>query len=349
MNLKNSKLYKLNVKTFYCSFKMFLLKNISFEHKFNYFKCSLSAYLKRKKSWGKPILLTIEPTNVCDQKCPICETGNGTLDRKPQFMSFDEFKQIIDQFDNTLNRIFFYFMGEPFLNKDAYRMIKYARQKNIYVETCTNGNFIIPEDLINSDVSEVNFQISGMTQEIHTKYRVGGKLEDVLNKIQETVEIRNKKKSKTKIIVGYILMKHNEDQLNDFVDFCKKTGVDSYNIIGTTARNIKQAFEYMPSNPKYRIFNEEFLEKGKLIPKIRPDNYCGWLYGGINIMVNGDVVSCCRDPKAKNVLGNVYSENLYTIWNNDKYQQLRKLVNSKSNELDLCRVCLGENIPVLKK
>ena len=36
----------------------------------------------------------------------------------------------------------FYFMGEPFLNRHAYDMIRYARNRSIYVETCTNGDFV---------------------------------------------------------------------------------------------------------------------------------------------------------------------------------------------------------------
>ena len=349
MQKKIYDVYNLLLRTFYRSLQQFLKTKIPISQKLNFFLSSISAFFKMKKSLGKPVLLTIEPTNTCDQKCPICETGNGTLGREKRVMSYDSFKNIINQFDGTLNQLYFYFMGEPFLNKDAYKMIEYAENRGIYVSTCTNGNFVDPGNLINSKISEVNFQISGMTQKLHTRYRVGGKLKQVLSKIEETVKIRDKHKAKTKIFVGYILMKHNEHQLNDFITFCKKAQVDNYNIIGTTARTVKQAKEFMPSNSKYRIFSEKKLEKGLLVPKQRPNNYCGYLYGGTNIMVNGDVVSCCRDPKGKNVLGNVFDNNIYKIWNNEKYQRVRTLVNKKSNSLDLCKICIGENVPELKE
>jgi MoaA/NifB/PqqE/SkfB family radical SAM enzyme len=57
----------------------------------------------------------------------------------------------------------FYFMGEPFLNKQAYEMIRYAKETGIpFITTCTNGDPVQPEKLIEYGLDEVNFQIGGM-------------------------------------------------------------------------------------------------------------------------------------------------------------------------------------------
>ena len=106
-----------------------------------------------------PVHITIEPTNACNARCPVCETGNGTMARETGMLEFEAYKSFIDEVAPTTTVLMFYFMGEPFLNRHCYDMIRYARDKGIYVETCTNGDFVDAEGTIYSDVNEINFQI----------------------------------------------------------------------------------------------------------------------------------------------------------------------------------------------
>lgn len=325
-------------------------KKLSFRKRLNYLKISYSLRRGESISRGLPVLLGIEPTNVCNLNCPICETGSGVLERKKKFMTFDEFKYILDQFDDNLDQLNFYFMGEPFLNKDAYRMINYASSRKISVTSCTNGEYVIPEELVESGIREIDFQIAGMTQKSHEFYRINANLGKTLLNLEKTIELRNKLSSanKMKIVIGFILMKHNEHEVDNFIAYCKSIGVDHYNIIGTCLRNVDQGEIYLPTDRSYWYYDEEKYKKGKLVPKKRPDNICGWIYSTTTIMANGDVVACCRDAKGNYIFGNVFEENFYNIWNNEKYQRLRKIVSENSNEFPLCELCSAYNIPVIK-
>lgn len=44
--------------------------------------------------------IMIEPTNICNLRCPLC--SNKTMKRKKGFMTYDQFKYIIPH--STLNR-----------------------------------------------------------------------------------------------------------------------------------------------------------------------------------------------------------------------------------------------------
>ena len=95
--------------------------------------------------------ITIEQTNVCNLDCPVCETGAGILGRTKGHMSLEQFRTIIDKVGAHTNTLMFYFMGEPFLNKHAYDMIRYAKQAGIpFIETCTNGDFVDPVKIVAS-------------------------------------------------------------------------------------------------------------------------------------------------------------------------------------------------------
>ncbi|MHB8089602.1 MAG: radical SAM/SPASM domain-containing protein, partial [Anaerolineaceae bacterium] len=254
------------------------------------------------------------------------------------------------QFDEKLTHIYFYFMGEPLLNKDAYPMIRYAADRGIWVSVCTNGNHVDPDQLVKSGIGEVNFQIGGMTQETHDIYRKGGKLCTALENLEQTIRIRNSypEFSKMKINAGFILMRHNEHEVNVFIEYCTKIGVDNYSIIGTCIRNYAQGEEYLPSDTSYWSYDVSEYNKGNLVPKIKSNNYCEWVYATMTILVNGDVVPCCRDPCGTIVLGNFFRESLQEIWNNEKYQKLRKQVSTDSNNFSICKLCSGYSAPLSK-
>ena len=58
-------------------------------------------------------------------------------------------------------------------------------------------------------------------------------------------------------------------------------------------------------------------------PELKP-TYCKSLFETITIMANGDVVPCCYDLTGEAVFGNVFNDNLFDIWENEKYKEFRE-------------------------
>lgn len=324
--------------------------HLPFDLRLNHYRCNYSARRGLARSLGRPMLLTIEPTNCCNLGCPICETGAGVLERPKGMLSFERFRLLLDQFDTHLRRLFFYFMGEPMLNPDSYRMIRYAADRGIAVSTCLNGSLVDPARLVESGVAEVNFQIAGMTQEVHAVYRVGSDLGEVLVNLEKTLELRRAHPHagrSMRVLAGFILMKHNQHEVDDFVAYCRKLDLDGFNIIGTTARTVEQAERYLPDDPRHRRFDEAALRAGELRSKKYPLDHCGWLYGTVTVMVDGSVVPCCYDPQGRHVLGNVFTTPIGRIWNNAAYRAVRRRVAALKAADPMCRLCMGEVLPPL--
>ena len=309
---------------------------------------SYSALTKSSKALGRPVHLTIEPTNICDMKCPVCETGAGILKREKGYISPDNYKAIIDKLGNHTNTLLFYFMGEPFLNKNAYDMISYASQRGIFVSTCTNGHFVDPEAIIESGIGEVSFQIGGLTQEIHEKYRVRGDLQKTLDNLAATVEAkRSHPQAKTKVNAGFIVMKHNEQEINDFLKLAQEIGVDAAHVISPCVRTIEQGREFLPQDNRYWLYDRQAFDQGVLRPNVVPHNHCEWIYYSATIQWNGDVVPCCRDAQGEYVMGNIFEQDFYEIWNGERFREFRRKVNSDQANLKLCRLCSGFGVPLL--
>lgn len=314
-----------------------------------YLKSTWSFATKSSNVLGKPIIVTIEPTTICNLRCPVCESGSGDLRRPRKHMQLESFKSIIDKIASHCNTLIFYFMGEPFANPFAYEMIRYAKKKGVaFITTCTNGDLVNPEKLISSGIDEVSFQIGGMTKETHAKYRINSNLDRVLRNLEHTVELKRKYNSYTRIVCGLILMRHNEHEINDFKKKMKEIGVDDAVIIDPCVRTIEQASTILPSDIRHWLYDPISYKMGVLKPKIVPMNECPWLYYSMTIQVDGSVVPCCRDSHGEYVMGNILKQDFMEVWNGEDFVNFRKKINKSQFNISLCKLCSGFGLGVIR-
>jgi radical SAM protein with 4Fe4S-binding SPASM domain len=293
-----------------------------------------------------PTFLGLEPTNACNYRCPVCETGAGILGRRTGHMKLESFKQLIDQTHHHVRSMIFYFMGEPFLNPAAYDMIRYAKDHNIEISTCTNGELVDPVRVIDSGIDDISFQIGGATNETHRIYRVRGQLDRVLERCAATVEEKRRRNAATQVNLGFIVMRHNEHEVGEFFAIARRLGVDEARVICPAVRNMDQGHEFLTKEDRYWVYDRQlFEEQGILRPKQVNHNQCWWIWHSTNIQVNGDVVPCCRDPLGKYVMGNVFETPLSEIWNGPKYRAFRERILTDQANVDMCQGCSGYDDP----
>jgi radical SAM protein with 4Fe4S-binding SPASM domain len=299
-----------------------------------------SLALRSERILGRPMNLTIEPTNVCNLECPVCETGAGVLGRVAGHMSVDQFRTIVDKMGGHVNTLMFYYMGEPFLNKHSYDMIRYAKDRGIpFIQTCTNGDLVKPERLVECGLDEVSFQIGGMSQETHQIYRIKSQLDRVMSNLKETLRLRNERRAPLRVLAGFILMKHNEHEVDRFRGTMADLGVDGAEVIDPCVRTIEQGQQMLPTNRAHWYYDPQAFEQGTLRPRVLPDNNCPWLYYSMTVHVNGDVVPCCRDPKGLEVVGNILRQDLQEVWNGEKFRRFRARLHRDQGSIEICRLC----------
>ena len=315
----------------------------------DHIRSSWSLFRRTPLVSGRPINVTIEPTNICNLHCPVCETGNGELGRPSRQMSLVEFQTIIEKVSAHTNTLIFYFMGEPFLNPEAYRMIRVAKEAGIpWMVTCTNGEAVDPERLIKSGIDEVSFQIGGMSQDTHKIYRVNGDLERVLRNLKEMIRLRRKYGVRMRIVCGMILMRHNEHEVGLFEQIMSEIGVDEAIVVDPCVRTMEQGALYLPKDERRWYYDPSAFRAGVLRPRFIPKKTCHWIYYSMTILANGDVVPCCRDSKGKYIMGNILNQSLEGIWNGKSYHAFRCELLGNQSQIDICRLCAGYPASALK-
>ncbi len=311
---------------------------------------TISYLLRIPYSWGLPVNVTIEPCNVCNLHCPGCETGKNILNRDKGILSIQDFKKIIDAISPFVNNIYLYYMGEPFVNNNIYDMIAYAKKYKIFVTTCTNGSFIDAPRLVESGLDEISFQIGGITQQTHEIYRKGSDLSEIEKNIRAVVEEKKRRNaSSPRVLLGYILMKHNEHELPFIEKKARELGVDDYVVISPAFRTVEEALEDLPTDKKYWLYDEKILkEEKRLVSKFYKNNDCSWIWYSTVININGDITPCCRDVYGGYRMGNIFEEPMEKIWNNEKYRAFRRKILTNKREIKMCDVCSGFWIPDMK-
>lgn len=327
----------------------YFLKYILFKRKrlINFFLNNISRKLKLTKVYGYPLTVMIEPTNICNLKCPLCPTGAGLIKRKKGYMKFSDFKKIIDEIGDYIIHLRLWNWGEPLLNKEIFKMISYAHTKKIFINLSTNSNFLnkeIAEKILDSGLDELIISLDGASKETYNKYRKGGDFEKIISSIKFLTSQKKKLNKKTLFVkLQFIIMKHNEDEIEKIKELAKELGVDElvFKTVGVMDYFSKEDIKkYLPNNEKYSRYK---INEKQAVLKRKINNWCDSLWDEIVINWDGSVVPCCFDMNNKMILGNAFEQNIKEIWNSRKYIQLRKMILTNKQNLSLCKNCPGTN------
>src|SRR5437588_11735430 len=87
-----------------------------------------------------PVCLYLEVTNRCNLLCTTCPRTYEELE-PPADMSWDLFTSIVDQVPDLVRAVL-HGVGEPMLVKNLPRMVRYLKDRGVYVLFNTNGTVL---------------------------------------------------------------------------------------------------------------------------------------------------------------------------------------------------------------
>ncbi len=313
---------------------------------FNYLLLNMSYYLsqwfRKPIHWGTPVAISIEPTTACNLGCPQCPSGLKQFTRPTGNLKVDLNTTILDQVGKNLQYINYYFQGEPFIHKDFLDLVKDARSRNIYVVTSTNAHFISPavaDKIVESGLSEIIISIDGLTQETYEKYRIHGNLEKVLEGTKNLVAAK-KKFGVTNPIISFqfLVVKYNEDQIDDLYRLAKEIGVDHVNLKTIQVYDFESAgAELIPEQDKYSRYKKN--TKGVFELKNKFKNSCWRMWSSCVFTWDGKVVPCCFDKDAENQLGEIKNQEFSAVWKSSIYSDFRKKILVDRKSIEICKNC----------
>lgn len=283
--------------------------------------------LRRTRMHARPLVTKIEPTNFCNFQCPGCRTGSGEDTSPRGQIAWDDYVQIVDKTARTSFKLILYMWGEPFINKNIFRMIEYAGTKNLGVQISTNLNVFRPEidapKLVASGLEHMIVALDGITQEVYEKYRIGGKVDKVIRGVEAVMAERKRQKRKFPFVeLQYIVFPHNRHQMQEVQELAGRLGVDRLTFIVSKTRE------------------EAMVEDGQAV---KPEK-CHALWTMACFNWDGSFSPCC--DSVDDSFGNGLREDFGALWNSPKMQASRSLMTNHprtgvASKCSRCRIYRG--------
>lgn len=297
----------------------------------------------RKAFVGRyPPAIMIEPTNYCNLQCPLCPSGNGAMKRPRGYMELGLFKKIIDEVADYTAMVILWNQGEPFLHKDILEMITHCKKHKLFVITSTNANIVPePQELVKSGLDSMIVSLDGASQESYNKYRLNGEIEKVVTNTKAIVEAKKRAGSSTPLIKWqFIVMKHNEQEIDKIKKLARETDVDSISLKTVQIYEKSDIFEFLPVNPKYRRYQ---IKNDRFTLKKRIANRCRRIFTQPVINWDGEMAVCCFDKDNDYKVGNVKESSVRSLWNNEKINRIRQTILRDRKSIPICLNC-GEGV-----
>ncbi len=306
----------------------------------------------------EPTFIQLELTDTCNLRCPNCPRAY-TESIKNKF-PLDMLKTLIKQIP-SLEHICFVGAGETLLVKDLAKYVSCCKEKNIFSSFTTNGLLIKNrlKPVVEAGLNQLQISIDTIEPVMLDKIRPGVTLAKVDCSLESALKITAN--TQTKVLATITLGKPNISHFPELVTYLCEKGIKHINVESFHHWNddhnlnvlslfdmdpnivinyLEQGFEIAQKNGVHvDIFDYNRLKT----PEKYLDAHCPWPWDAMYVTSQGNVTPCCINLQADdhNTLGNVFKEDISTIWHGEKYTDFRAgFVNKDKPLLASCKNCI---------
>ena len=306
----------------------------------NLVKCGIDLLLRSSRLMGLPPMIQVEPTNVCNLKCPLCPTGMGTLARKKGYLSRDTFARILSELEDVLLVVVLYGWGEPLLNKELPQIIGMCTERGIRTVTSTNGQCLQTMEealaVVDAGLSAVVIAIDGSTQEIYRKYRKSGDVEKV-KRCAANLEEAKARRGATHPVTNFrvVVTRDNQDDLGDIERLAREIGVDMFSCKTVGMLTEDEGFlEREGTQRGKRRFEHEGEARRR-----RPAIQCHFPFRQPTFFWDGTLVGCEYDLELEAPWGRIGERTFRRMWSGREALALRYAMRRGLRRPGFCDKC----------
>ena len=289
-------------------------------------------------------------------------------------MKFDAFKKVYDEI--RPEKINDSGLGEPFLNKDIFKIIKYAKENGSAVNCATNFTLVEGriDQVLESGIDQLKVSIDASSKESFLKIRAKDMFEALVNNIKTLNRMKNERGTdKPAIRFNYALQNDNIDELFDTIELANSLNIKAMYIqyleyieredrksrlvgnltLDKLKKTLMKADEITRKHGittniniwmrDLDIFWNKMLPSEQFIANKKPC-YFPWFTSWID--AEGTVRPCPIIPWQRDVahMGNIFQEPFKKIWNNNKYRELRAALARGERPTEPCRTCIPQGL-----
>jgi organic radical activating enzyme len=153
--------------------------------------------------------LDLELNGGCNYKCPMCPQANGREKNFLKKLPYDTFTKIIDDaLQFGLDTVSLHGSGEPTLNQDMSKYVKYIKSKNIKCISFTNG-FLLTEklskELIETGLDVLRVSCIGYDEASYAHWMSNDAFYNVRENIKQFVDLNQNLNGNSEIHIHHLI------------------------------------------------------------------------------------------------------------------------------------------------
>jgi MoaA/NifB/PqqE/SkfB family radical SAM enzyme len=310
-----------------------------------------------------PVCLYLEVTNRCNLLCTTCPRTYEELE-PPADMGWDLFVSIVDQVPR-LGRAVLHGVGEPMLVANLPRMVKYLRDRGVYVLFNTNGTVLSERNgraLIDAGLDELRVSLDASNRESFKAIRGRDYFSRITRNVRAFRQLQEREgHSKPQVSLWLTGLKETVEELPAFVKVAAEIGVREVYLqrlvffdqsaIGK-ARPDQALFERLTQEEAACLKEAEDLARSlgltfsasgaasepglslKSSDDGSPWSLCRRPWSLMYFTANGRALPCCIAPFSQHgydnyTLGHAGQQSLQEIWNSVAYRDFRAALLSE--------------------
>jgi radical SAM protein with 4Fe4S-binding SPASM domain len=252
------------------------------------------------------------------------------------------FKEALAGLMPALRNLALWNYGEPTLNRHLPELIATAKAAGVgVVKVSSNVHFMGGERgarLLTSGLDVLILSVDGASQETYAAFRKDGNFARVAGSIAALcAEKRRLGLTRPRIELQFIVMRHNEHEIDEMRRLAREWGVDRFRIKTFGAEDDA---------------SKELVPKERLLSRYREGGvghavthaFCTMAWDTTVINVDGSVTPCCYlrpDMGEGFVMGNVFEAPFVEIWRGPRYQAFRARMLRDRASMPVCSTCRG--------
>lgn len=271
-----------------------------------------------------PLIVHLETTNYCNQKCIMC--CHSTMKRKPMMIDPALAKKSIHECaEKPPWFLHFFFFGEPFINEHTIEYMIYAKKIGVpRVSVTTNFTLIKEEEIkqiVDNSIDSIHISFEGLDQESYKRIRKTNHYDTVLKNIEFLLNYKAKQGcDKPWVAITYVQTTERDSELKEF----KKKWQQKVNDV-----HISPQFEYRNGSLNGSRRQEiSKYQQGRADGSIMYDDPsyrvpCRQLWARLVVLSNGELVPCSQNIDGELSLGNIKDISMHQAWTGKEMADLR--------------------------
>ena len=174
-----------------------------------------------------PVCLYLETTNRCNLLCTTCPRTFEELEPEAD-MSWELFTSIIDQYPK-IARVVLHGVGEPMLVKELPRMIRYLKDRGVYVLFNTNGTLLTKANgqaLIDAGLDELRVSLDAAESSVFQMVRGKDMFDRIVTNVGNFVAMQRESQTRLPRVSLWLTgLRETLAQLEAFVRLAHRLGV----------------------------------------------------------------------------------------------------------------------------